>query len=299
LYSIFFSSSTDGWAVGTNRRILKTTNGGTNWTTIDLGTIGDLGSVYFTSSMTGWLVGASGRILNTTNGGTNWISQLSGTSDVLFSTDFDSPTTGWIVGQNGIILYTTNGGTNWISQSSGTTDDLFSVNFISSTTGWAVGDHETILKTSNSGTNWIKQSGGNFFSNRLNSVYFISPLTGWAVGENGSILKTINGGGTTGIINNSISEASPSNFTLSQNYPNPFNPVTNLKFGISHLGFVSLKVYDVLGNEVATLVNEKKNAGTYNYQFSIVNYQLASGIYFYSLYVDGRLVDTKRLILLK
>jgi len=91
----------------------------------------------------------------------------------------------------------------------------------------------------------------------------------------------------------------PKEFNLYQNYPNPFNPVTNLKFGISDLGFVSLKVYDVLGNEVATLVNEMKSPGRYNYQLSTANYQLSSGIYFYSLLVDGSLVDTKRMILLK
>ena len=91
----------------------------------------------------------------------------------------------------------------------------------------------------------------------------------------------------------------PDKYTLSQNYPNPFNPNTNLEFGISQLGFVSLKVYDVLGNEVATLVNETKLPGTYNYQFSTVNYQLSSGIYFYSLSVDGVLIDSKRMILLK
>jgi hypothetical protein len=63
-------------------------------------------------------------------------------------------------------------------------------------------------------------------------------------------------------------------------------------------GFVSLKVYDVLGNEVATLVNETKPAGSYNYQFSTVNYQLSSGIYFYRLEA-GDFSETKRMILLK
>jgi len=55
----------------------------------------------------------------------------------------------------------------------------------------------------------------------------------------------------------------------------------------------------VLGNEIAVIVNEWKNAGTYNYQFSSVNYQLPSGIYYYTLSVDGNLIDTKRMVLLK
>ena len=77
----------------------------------------------------------------------------------------------------------------------------------------------------------------------------------------------------------------PEKFELSQNYPNPFNPVTNLGFGISNLGFVSLKVYDVLGNEVITLVNEIKTAGYYEVDFDGSN--LPSGIYYYKLEADS------------
>jgi hypothetical protein len=86
------------------------------------------------------------------------------------------------------------------------------------------------------------------------------------------------------------------NFFLSENYPNPFNPVTHLEFGISDLGFVSLKVYDVLGNEIATLVNEKKNPGNYEVEFDGTN--LASGVYFYKLQV-GEFIETKKMTLIK
>jgi hypothetical protein len=88
------------------------------------------------------------------------------------------------------------------------------------------------------------------------------------------------------------------NFELYQNYPNPFNPTTKIGFLISKFGFVSLKIFDILGNEVATLVNEEYKPGTYNIQFSIVNYQLPSGIYFYQLQsAEG--VITKKMLLLK
>ena len=83
-------------------------------------------------------------------------------------------------------------------------------------------------------------------------------------------------------MNNNNSEIT--SFKLYQNYPNPFNPTTNLEFGISDLGFVSLKVYDVLGSEVVTLVNERKNAGTYRVEFDGSN--LSSGVYFYKLVVS-------------
>ena len=89
----------------------------------------------------------------------------------------------------------------------------------------------------------------------------------------------------------------PAQFTLMQNYPNPFNPFTRLEFGISKFGFVALKVYDLLGNEVKTLVKEDKPAGNYETEFDGTD--MPSGIYFYSLLIDGNVIDTKRMILLK
>ncbi|HMQ67415.1 MAG TPA: T9SS type A sorting domain-containing protein [Ignavibacteria bacterium] len=90
-------------------------------------------------------------------------------------------------------------------------------------------------------------------------------------------------------------------FYLSQNYPNPFNPSTIINYNCSMFNFITLKVYDVLGNEVATLVNENKPAGSYKVEFSAesIGRDLASGIYFYSLSVDGVVVDTKRMVLLR
>jgi hypothetical protein len=124
----------------------------------------------------------------------------------------------------------------------------------------------------------------------------VTSSIGWTVGDNGTILKTTMGGNITEILNFNLN--TPSNFVLNQNYPNPFNPVTNLGFGISELGFVTLKVYDVLGKEVAVLVNERLAPGSYNYQFSTDNNQLSSGVYFYRL-ETGDFVETKRMILLK
>jgi hypothetical protein len=91
------------------------------------------------------------------------------------------------------------------------------------------------------------------------------------------------------------------NFKLEQNYPNPFNPTTIIKYSVPASGFVSLKVYDVLGNEVAALVNEEKPAGSYEVEFdshsgSVRN--LSSGIYFYKLQA-GNFVETKKMSLMK
>lgn len=78
-----------------------------------------------------------------------------------------------------------------------------------------------------------------------------------------------------------VEVSSPQNFELSQNYPNPFNPSTTISFSLPQNVFVILKVYDVIGNEVATLVNEEKSAGRYDINFNAAN--LSSGIYFYSI----------------
>jgi hypothetical protein len=90
----------------------------------------------------------------------------------------------------------------------------------------------------------------------------------------------------------------PSEFVQEQNYPNPFNPSTVINYQLPVASNVSLKVFDVLGNEIATLVNEEKPAGTYNVKFRTQNLQLSSGIYFYRLQA-GNFTETKKMILLR
>ncbi|MHB8907235.1 MAG: T9SS type A sorting domain-containing protein, partial [Melioribacteraceae bacterium] len=90
----------------------------------------------------------------------------------------------------------------------------------------------------------------------------------------------------------------PAQYYLSQNYPNPFNSSTVISYQLPVVGYVTLKVYDVLGREVATLVNQVQNAGTHNSQFSALHSQLTSGVYFYRISAGG-FVETKKMILLK
>jgi hypothetical protein len=98
---------------------------------------------------------------------------------------------------------------------------------------------------------------------------------------------------------NNTSSNTPNTYKLGQNYPNPFNPTTKIGFQIKEAGLVTLKVYDVLGKEVATLVNEKLQAGEYEVPFSVgQNSLLQSGVYFYRLQTNG-FTDTKKLVLVK
>lgn len=119
---------------------------------------------------------------------------------------------------------------------------------------------------------FMQQSGGVY---RMAVAYSVTTVTG----------------------NNQISGEIPNKFGLSQNYPNPFNPVTQIKYDIAKASNVSLKVYDVLGNEVALVVSGNLSAGKYSADFNAS--KLASGIYFYSLIVDGQKVDTRKMMLVK
>jgi len=98
----------------------------------------------------------------------------------------------------------------------------------------------------------------------------------------------------TGI--NTISSEIPSEYKLFQNYPNPFNPSTIIRFQIKDSKFVALKIYDILGREITTLLNEKLKAGIYEISFSIN--QLPSGIYFYKI-STGDFSDIKKMVLMK
>ncbi len=94
-----------------------------------------------------------------------------------------------------------------------------------------------------------------------NSIHF-------AVGNNSIVIKTTDGGGDPVSVNED--QNNPVDFELSQNYPNPFNPSTNIKYSIPEASFVQLKVYDILGNEVATLVNEEQTTGIYRVDFQCI-----------------------------
>lgn len=102
----------------------------------------------------------------------------------------------------------------------------------------------------------------------------------------------------TGI--NDITSSVPKDFQLSQNFPNPFNPSTQIQFSIKENSFVTLKVFDILGKEIATLVNKELGVGVYNYKFntSNANGELTSGIYLYKL-TAGNFTETKKMILLR
>lgn len=162
---------------------------------------------------------------------------------------------------------------------------------------------EYFIETSNDAVSWKKivdQKNGN------------GNIEKWNVGENARYIRLTGTKRATTygysiyefeVFNQTISDVNeeeylPFNFSLSNNYPNPFNPETTIEYTIPKATNVELKVYDVLGREITTIVNEYKQAGKYHSNFSIGSLQLSSGVYFYRLSIEGYTI-VKKMMLLK
>ncbi len=296
---VFFTDLNTGFAV-TSASVRKTTNGGTNYSTITFSSNSTIhGSVISQgNSSTYFLLGLenvndTSYIFKSTDVGATW-SQTFRTPLDFFDIAFVNASTGIMCGQDGNLKRTTNGGTNWTNINTGTTEDLQALKYISTTKVFAAGSGGTILKSTDGGLTWVHQTSGTTSALRGLDL-FTSDDFGIAGGANGTMVRTINGGsGTVGIIqeNGNI----PDRFSLSQNYPNPFNPSTKLNFRIANTGSVQLKVYDILGNEIETVVNENMQPGSYSVIFNAGN--LPSGTYFYRLNA-GDFSETKKMVLIK
>ncbi len=292
-----FINQSTGWAYG-DQRVFKTTNGGVNYFPLQCSIVVNNG--FFLDALNGWVGGYNGTG-KSTNGGSIW-GQYAYVS-LVQGIHFANLNTGWICTFDGKIYKSTNSGENWNQQYSGNRR-LYKTQFVNENTGWVIGDTGTILKTTNGGVNWYMQSSPAV--DVLRGIFMISPTEGWICGRR-YILHTTDGGGPIGI--KPISSEVPEKFSLYQNYPNPFNPSTKIKFDIPPVGQrhafdVRLTIYDALGREISTLVNEELKPGTYEVSWEGSNYP--SGVYFYKLIAgdpsasSGQgFTETKKMILLK
>ena len=157
-----------------------------------------------------------------------------------------------------------------------------------------------IEKRESANNNWVKLGfvNGHGNSSTINTYSFIDELDKTGIDYQYRLHQIDNNGNSEYSNIVEIGLPAPQNYTLSQNYPNPFNPSTGIKYQIVKDGFVSLKVYNLLGKEVAVLVNENQTAGDYNISFQAENYNLTSGIYLYTLRSND-FVQTKKMMLLK
>ncbi|MCX6157884.1 MAG: T9SS type A sorting domain-containing protein [Ignavibacteriae bacterium] len=298
-------------------RFYKTTNAGTNWNMVCRIDTAEVDKMVFLDANTGIAKGYSwgGRIYRTTNAGVNWaIKEMPTQIDGL---TFFNQSTGIAIGiqEAGAttkVYRTTDAGINWNVVYTNPGRQYQNIKAIPNTgTAFAVGNlidtvqsmygKITTLKTTNYGFSWVVKE---FNPPSLMFGVGIADANNFFIGGGdvygqAIIMKSTNGGNV--FVNNSGSEI-PSAYSLEQNYPNPFNPSTVIRFELSVVSDVSLKVYDVQGREVATLVNEKMNAGKYEVWFDALlggsSRELASGIYFYRMVTDGY-SETRKMFLLK
>jgi len=276
----------------TDGTILRTTDAGTTWTIqlsqIPIGLFG----VSFPDINTGFTVGAGELILKTTDGGVDWtIQRLPPIAmNMLYGVSFANSDAGTAVGGT-LILHTTDGGLTWTSQMSGTSHNLRAVSFSDANTGTAVGSGGTILRTTNGGATWNLQSSGT--TQALYAVSFTDANNGTAVGLFGTILRTTTGGVVSAPDGNRAETLEL--FKLEQNYPNPFNGGTRIRYSIASKQSVSVRVYDVLGQQVGELVHEQQTAGEYETAWIASNFP--SGIYFARLKTLNSVLTIKLLLL--
>jgi photosystem II stability/assembly factor-like uncharacterized protein len=328
--ALCFINSATGFAGGwvnsvSYSAVFKTTNGGLNWLQAQAFNCYGIEDFHFINDNTGWATGdhsGGEAVYKTTNGGYSWTLQSNfGNGVWLCSVFFVNANTGWVTGQqsspwSGLLRKTTNGGVNWTAQAHHNTNELYELFFLNENTGWVAGDQPKMQKTTNGGINWNVQTTPDAWW--MWDVHFIDANTGWAAGSQGKVFFTTNGGGPVSVQN--ISTEVPSSCSLSQNYPNPFNPETKIRFSVQKtengkqlnhgLSFpsasvggyplghplVTVKIYDPLGREVETLVNEALQPGTYEVSFNGSRYN--SGVYFYRL-LSERYSETRKMLLLK
>src|SRR5690606_29109334 len=307
---VFFSDEITGFTVGTGGTILKTSDGGNNWISQMSGTSENLTSVFFTDNYNGYIVGYSGTILKTGDGGNTWIPQLSSTNNNLRAIYFTNQNTGFIVGDYGTILKTINGGGIIPVELS-----LFTATFKNKSVylNWVTSSElnsrgfEIERSTNKKDFRLVGFKEGNGTTTEEHSYSFVDDLFGVNSYKLYYRLKQIDFNGSFEYSDIVEVEMTPTEFSLSQNYPNPFNPTTSIEYRIGSTEYVTLKVYDVLGREAATLVNEVKQPGVYEVEFnpesSIGNLPagrqgLASGVYYCQL-KGGNFVETKKMILIK
>jgi len=311
--------------------IYISTDDGTNWNITALTVEYILG---FTTIGTNLFAASkyNGVYLSTDNG-TNWNFVNSGLTNTEIRAIYAKGSDLFVGTRGDGVFISTNNGSSWTAINSGLTMKyIYSLVSIGSNLfagTWNAG----VFRTTNNGINWttantglpsspiyaLAASGSNLFAGTYGSGIYLSTNNGdnWSEVNNGLTALSINslaicgsylyaGGDASGVWRRPLSEmitgiedeinSLPENISLEQNFPNPFNPSTSIQYAISSRQFVSLKVYDVLGNEVLTLLNEYKPAGKYQTEFNAAS--LPSGIYFYQL-KSGSFIETKKMVLLK
>jgi len=287
--------------------VFRSNNGGANW--IPQGSFGsnNPAHIYMYNARIGFI--DAGSLRRTTDGGTTW-TPIIGAGNFLDMFFIDS-LTGWKCNLD--MKKTTDGGLNWVSQTIPSNSyfiysQISKLSYAGNDTIWGVGgnifypslgNRGVLYRTTNGGNNWLFQvpDSINITTNQYFFIKFINNRVGWAYHPFSGIHTTTGGDPVwyTGI--QKIKSITPKDFILYQNYPNPFNPRTVINYEIRSASEVRLSVYNIQGKHVIDLVNNKQSSGKYEVDFSGSGY--SSGVYFYNLIINGKLIDTKKMILVK
>ena len=309
--SFYFLDTLKGFAVGYPQLFMRTTDGGATWNQVNLDSAVLAGfppyTVKFWNDQYGYACGGvrdiAGVVWRTTDGGANWATVVDTlTSEPVYDLHIFDSLHVLVMGGDpeygASEVVTFNGGNIWQYTLLGILLYPVDIGFRTATEGWApMGAQRKFLYTSDSGANWVDFNTPD--SVNVIRISFPDTIHGFGIGENGEMVKYVYQP-PDGVIKEPAEIAS---FSLLQNYPNPFNPSTTISWKTSLSGWQILKVYNILGEEVADLVNEFKSAGNYNVKFNGKN--LPSGIYFYKLQViptgiaQENFVQVRKMILLK
>ncbi|MHB1688060.1 MAG: T9SS type A sorting domain-containing protein [Ignavibacteriaceae bacterium] len=292
VWSLAVSGST--LFAGTQNGVFLSSNNGSSWTQVNSGL-----TSFIVNSITvsggNIFAGTTQGIFLSTDNGANWAPVDSGLTNKYIWSLFASGSNIYAGTEAGIFT-STNNGYKWTQNG---LDSLYIYSFAATDTMFFAGTNGGVFVLTKSDSSWKPINKG--LTNKIVTSLAISDTNIFA-GSLGVYVLSLNQVFTpTGIkqIGNNI----PKEFSLSQNYPNPFNPTTTINFSIQKESFISIKVYDALGREVTTLVNEEKPAGNYKVDFN--GSSLASGVYFYRMSARthseqaGNFVETKKLVLMK
>jgi photosystem II stability/assembly factor-like uncharacterized protein len=304
---IYFLDTLKGFLGGAQAQFLRTLDGGINWEPVVIAPLPfahfPVVNIKFYNSQYGFATGGAldiaGVVWKTIDGGEYWvpIETAYAPPDEIWDVHFiDSSTVLLSSGDPELFgvsfLKSFDAGFSWIYDEIGIFGVARSLGFRKNNEGWAaVPLGQLLLYTKDYGETWSEYIAPD--SSSIYQITFVDSLTGYGVGENGVIIKYKY---QLPVFVNEDSFPELKDFVLYQNFPNPFNSSTKINYYISQPGQVIIKIYDVLGNLIITLLDEKKASGNYNIIWDAVSEP--SGIYYVQLNVDGKL-STKKMILLK
>jgi photosystem II stability/assembly factor-like uncharacterized protein len=294
-YSVYFINKDTGWIGEQGQYVLRTFDGGETFDSA--ATLGSNHDIVFLNRDTGF-ISAEGMVYKTTNAGTSWYPCMQLPYGYIFrKISFLKNGYGWVVGTTGggKVYKTTNYGENWINIYDSFNSGMETIYFINKDTGFVGGAGNWLLKTINGGCNW-KYENLNIFPDEFKSFKFVNDTIGWLCATGGIIYKTTTQGETLTKINNNEIKVVNDYFLL-KNYPNPFNSQTKISFSIPKSGFVNISVYDILGKKVDDIINKYLTDGIYEINYNAN--KISSGIYIYTLNVNGMIKKTNKLILIK